>query len=46
MNDQKKNRDNFLEVVELLAPYNEQVSALVLGNTPQNDKYTSHQIQT
>jgi hypothetical protein len=33
-------------VVELLASYNEQVSALVLGNTPQNDKYTSHQIQT
>ena len=42
----KKKRDNFLEVVELLASYNEQVSALVLGNTPQNDKYTSHQIQT
>jgi hypothetical protein len=33
-------------VVELLASYNEQVSALILGNTSQNDKYTSHQIQT
>jgi len=33
-------------VVELLASYNEQVSAIVLDNTPQNDKDTSHQIQT
>eukprot|EP00258_Populus_trichocarpa_P027199 XP_024443218.1 uncharacterized protein LOC18094291 [Populus trichocarpa] len=31
--------------MELLASYNEQVGALVLGNAPQNAKYTSHQIQ-
>jgi hypothetical protein len=31
--------------MELLASYNEQVGALVLGNTQQNAKYTSHQIQ-
>ena len=30
---------------ELLASYNEQVGALVLGNAPQSAKYTSHQIQ-
>ena len=48
MNDQnkKKNWGNFLKVVELLVSYNKQVNAIVLGNTPQNDKYTSHQIQT
>ena len=40
-----KNRGNFLEIMELLASYNEQVGALVLGNTQQNAKYTSHQIQ-
>jgi len=32
-------------MMELLASYNEQVGALVLGNAPQNAKYTSHQIQ-
>ncbi|XP_052301255.1 uncharacterized protein LOC18095180 [Populus trichocarpa] len=31
--------------MELLASYNEQIGALVLGNAPQNAKYTSHQIQ-
>ena len=42
---ESKNRGNFLEMMELLASYNEQVGALVLGNAPQNAKYTSHQIQ-
>jgi hypothetical protein len=41
----KKNRGNFLEMLELLASYNEQVGALVLDNAPQNAKYSSHQIQ-
>jgi len=41
----KKNRGNFLEMIELLASYNEQVGALVLGNASQNAKCTSHQIQ-
>jgi hypothetical protein len=41
----KKNLSNFLEMMELLASYNEQVGALILGNAPQNAKYTSHQIQ-
>jgi len=43
--NKKKNRGNFLEMIELLASYNEQVGALVLGNASQNAKYTSHQIQ-
>ncbi|XP_052304992.1 uncharacterized protein LOC18095741 [Populus trichocarpa] len=42
---ESKNQGNFLEMMELLASYNEQVGALVLGNAPQNAKYTSHQIQ-
>jgi len=32
-------------MMELLASYNEQIGAFVLGNAPQNAKYTSHQIQ-
>ena len=32
-------------MMELLASYNEQVGALVLGNPPQNARYTSLQIQ-
>ena len=40
-----KNRGNFLEMLELLASYNEQVCALVLDNAPQNAKYISHRIQ-
>jgi hypothetical protein len=30
----KKNQGNFLEMMELLASYKEQVGDLVLGNTP------------
>ncbi|KAG9458926.1 hypothetical protein H6P81_003434 [Aristolochia fimbriata] len=40
-----QNRGNFLEMVKLLASYNEQVSGVVLGNAPQNAKYTSPDIQ-
>ena len=32
-------------MVELLASYNKQICAFILGNAPQNTKYTSHQIQ-
>jgi hypothetical protein len=31
--------------MKILASYNEKIGALVLGNAPQNTKYTSHQIQ-
>ena len=36
MNDynEKKKQGNFLEMVEILISYNEQVGAFVLGNTP------------
>jgi len=40
-----QNQGNFLEILKLLASYNEQVDTLVLDNAPQNAKYTSHQIQ-
>jgi len=32
-------------MMKILASYNEKIGALVLGNAPQNTKYTSHQIQ-
>ncbi|GJN08311.1 hypothetical protein PR202_ga26217 [Eleusine coracana subsp. coracana] len=32
-------------MVKLLASYNEEVKAVVLGNAPQNAKYTSPTIQ-
>jgi len=32
-------------MMKLLASYNEQVGAFILGNTLLNAKYTSHQIQ-
>ncbi|KAG4128963.1 hypothetical protein ERO13_D09G051250v2 [Gossypium hirsutum] len=36
---------NFLELVTLLASYNDKVSKVILDNTPINAKYTSHMIQ-
>ena len=33
-NEKKKKQGNFLEMVEILISYNEQVGAFVLGNTP------------
>lgn len=39
------NQGNFLEMVKLLASYNEEVNAVVLDNAPQNAKYTSPKIQ-
>ncbi|KAG6730395.1 hypothetical protein I3842_01G077400 [Carya illinoinensis] len=40
-----KNRGNFLEILKLLASYNDKVGKLVLENAPKSSKYTSPQIQ-
>ncbi|KAG6718441.1 hypothetical protein I3842_04G149900 [Carya illinoinensis] len=40
-----KNRDNFLEMLKLLASYNDKVGKLVLENASKSSKYTSPQIQ-
>ena len=42
---QSKNQGNFLEMVKLLAAYDEEIGAVVLGNAPQNAKYSSPTIQ-
>jgi hypothetical protein len=39
------NQGNFLEMVKLIASYDEEVKAVVLSNAPQNATYTSPQIQ-
>jgi hypothetical protein len=39
------NQGNFLEMVKLLAGYDDEVKAVVLGNAPGNAKYTSPKIQ-
>ncbi|XP_056699421.1 uncharacterized protein [Spinacia oleracea] len=40
-----KNQGNFLEMLKLLAYYNKDVHDVVMGNAPQNAKYTSPAIQ-
>ncbi|XP_022030770.1 zinc finger MYM-type protein 1-like [Helianthus annuus] len=40
-----KNRGNFLELLTLLASYNDEVSKVILENAPYNAKYTSGDIQ-
>ncbi|XP_058756091.1 uncharacterized protein LOC131629320 [Vicia villosa] len=40
-----RNQGNFLELLKLLASYNDEIAKVVLENAPQNCKYTSHQIQ-
>ncbi|XP_057488503.1 uncharacterized protein LOC130778716 [Actinidia eriantha] len=40
-----QNRGNFLELLKMLASYNEKVDAVVLKNAPQNAYYVSHRIQ-
>jgi hypothetical protein len=40
-----KNQGNFLEMVKLLAEYDDKVKAVVLGNAPGNAKYTWPLIQ-
>ncbi|KAJ1287442.1 hypothetical protein BS78_02G010000 [Paspalum vaginatum] len=42
---QSLNRDNFLEMVKLLASYNKEVNEVVFENAPGNAKYTSHEVQ-
>jgi hypothetical protein len=41
----QKNQSNFIELIKLLATYNDDVSGLVLENAPKNAKYTSSKIQ-
>jgi hypothetical protein len=43
--DDSMNQGNSLEMVKLIASYDEEAKAVVLGNAPQNAKYTSGQIQ-
>ncbi|KAG6645251.1 hypothetical protein CIPAW_08G109200 [Carya illinoinensis] len=38
-------RGNFIELIKLLANYNDQVNGVVIKNVPQNAKYTSPKIQ-
>ncbi|KAG6626865.1 hypothetical protein CIPAW_15G082100 [Carya illinoinensis] len=38
-------RGNFIELIKLLASYNDQVNGAVMENVPQNAKYTSPKIQ-
>ncbi|KAG7951501.1 hypothetical protein I3843_12G009700 [Carya illinoinensis] len=40
-----KNQGNFIELIKLLASYNDQVNGVVMENAPQNAKYTSPKIQ-
>ncbi|KAM6582276.1 hypothetical protein CsatB_009281 [Cannabis sativa] len=42
---ESKNRGNFLEMVKLLASYDENVKQVVLENAPKSAKYTSPKIQ-
>ncbi|XP_076912630.1 uncharacterized protein LOC143571001 [Bidens hawaiensis] len=40
-----KNKGNFLELLKLLASYNDEVAKVILENAPYNSKYTSGKIQ-
>ncbi|XP_076938764.1 uncharacterized protein LOC143607077 [Bidens hawaiensis] len=40
-----KNRGNLLELLKLLASYNDEVAKVILENSPYNSKYTSSDIQ-
>jgi hypothetical protein len=40
-----KNQGNFIELLKLLASYNDDVDRVVLENAPKNAKYTSPKIQ-
>ncbi|KAL7591212.1 hypothetical protein Lser_V15G31691 [Lactuca serriola] len=40
-----KNRGNFLQLLNLLASYNDEVANVILENAPYNSKYTSGDIQ-
>nr|XP_043620074.1 uncharacterized protein LOC122591914 [Erigeron canadensis] len=40
-----KNQGNFLELLKLLASYNDDLANVILANAPKNSKYTSSDIQ-
>lgn len=40
-----KNRGNFIDLIKILASYNEDIGEVVLENDPHNAKYTSSLIQ-
>ena len=40
-----RNKGNFLEMIKIIASYNDEVAKFVLENAPYNSKYTSHKIQ-
>jgi hypothetical protein len=40
-----ENQGNFIEMIKILASYNEKVATVVLKNTHKSAKYTSHRIQ-
>ena len=42
---QSKNRGNFLEMIRILASYNDKVAQIVLENAPKSGKYNSPTIQ-
>jgi len=42
---ESRNQGNFLEMIKLIASYNDEVEKIVLENDPYNSKYTSHKIQ-
>ena len=42
---ESSNGGNFLEMIKLLASYNDKVAQVVLESAPYNAKYTSHHIQ-
>ncbi|XP_024634768.1 zinc finger MYM-type protein 1-like [Medicago truncatula] len=43
--NKSRNQGNFLELLKLLASYNDEVAKVVLKNALEKCKYTSHQIQ-
>jgi hypothetical protein len=43
--DMSNNQGNFLELLKLLASYNDEVAQVVLNNARKNGKYTCHQVQ-
>jgi len=42
---ESRNQGNFLQMIKLLASYNDEVAKVVLENASYNSKYTSHKIQ-
>lgn len=43
--DYSRNHGNFIELIKLLASYDEKVAQMVLDNAPHNAKYTAPAIQ-